>query len=105
MKHQWIDMGDTRVYRVCSQCGYRILVSRGVDPVAAMAVEDCPGRVDPVLLTLSSAAREEQLAARAELRAVCRAFLTSGEPRDPVAAEMIVESALEYLSGEERVGA
>ncbi len=62
------------------------------------------GRVDPVLLTLSSAAREEQLAARAELRAVCRAFLTSGEPRDPVAAEMIVESALEYISGEERVG-
>jgi RNA polymerase-binding transcription factor DksA len=44
VKHQWVNTGDIRVYRVCSQCGYRIPVSRDVDPVAAMAVEDCPGR-------------------------------------------------------------
>ena len=48
-KHQWVDPGDLYVYRVCSQCGYRIPVSRDVDPVAAMAVEDCPGRVEPTL--------------------------------------------------------
>jgi len=43
VKHQWVNQGDISVYRVCSQCGYRIPVSRDVDPVTVIAVEDCLG--------------------------------------------------------------
>ena len=49
MKHQWINLGGLHVHRMCLQCGKQIPVSRDVDPVAALAVEDCPVREQPVL--------------------------------------------------------
>ncbi len=60
---------------------------------------------DPaVTLTLTAAEREIQLAARDELRAACAGYLSSAD-RDPAVAEQVVLSVLEYLSGEESVGA
>lgn len=47
-KHQWVSPGGLRVYRVCCQCGKEIPVSRDVDPVAMMAVDDCPVGVVPI---------------------------------------------------------
>ena len=52
MKHQWVNPGDLHVYRVCSQCGYRIPVSRDVDPIVEMSADNCPGRGEPVLYSI-----------------------------------------------------
>ena len=78
MKHQWVSPGDIRVFRVCSQCGYQILVSRDVDPVAAIAVEDCPGRGDRRLL--SNEVGERFLDCIKSIQAVHDAFLREGAP-------------------------
>lgn len=58
---------------------------------------------DTVTLTLTKTARDEQLAARVEMRAVCRAYLAVPESdRNPDAAEQIALALLDYLDGEEK---
>lgn len=58
---------------------------------------------DTVTLTLTKAARDEQLAARHEMRTVCRAYLDLPEAeRRPDVAEQIVLALLDYFDGEEK---
>lgn len=55
---------------------------------------------DPVTLTIARADRDDQLIARAELRAVCRAYLKIGATDRT--AEQIARATLDYLDGEEK---
>ena len=59
---------------------------------------------DRVILTLSSAERADQLAARAEVRASCLAYLEAGPDRTTDVAEQIARAVLAYLDGEEEAG-
>ncbi len=58
---------------------------------------------DTVTLTLTKRDRDEQLAAREEVRLVCKAYLALPEDkRNPTVAEEIVRAVLDYFDGEEK---